>query len=166
MESTNDKQITFRKPIELDHCVISKDEIRVMGQSTVFISHNYQPYVDLKKLNENYIHLVTRAKERNLKVYHRNGIKQTLDLLTFSYPVERKRYESQYALLRLGFTAKVEKGLFSPLSDDLELEGLLDLRNELQALCQSRQSIATAKRVSDVINNRLENIETITQLVL
>lgn len=162
-------EITFKEEIKLDLCVLTNEELNVMGSSTVFVNHRYVPAVDLKKLRETYMELVTKAKDLNLKVLHRNGLKKRLDDLndrSVHYSMARKDYEAKYALLRLGFQAKVDKGIFVGHSDDLELEGLTNLRNEMERLCLSRELLKQAIEIRDLITEKLLKIDSATQLVL
>ncbi|MCZ2798957.1 hypothetical protein [Vibrio alginolyticus] len=162
-------QIIFKDLIKLELCVLTNEEINVMGSSTVFVNHRFIPAVDLKKVRETYMELVNKAKDLNLKVLHRNGLKKRLDDLvgrSVHYSMARKDYEAKYALLRLGFQAKVDKGIFVGHSDDLELEGLTNLRNEMERLCLSRELLKQAIDIRDQITDNLLNINSATQLVL
>ncbi|CAH1589072.1 conserved hypothetical protein [Vibrio jasicida] len=162
-------QIIFKDQIKLELCVLTNEELNVMGSSTVFVNHRFIPAVDLKKVRETYMELVNKAKDLNLKVLHRNGLKKRLDDLvgrSVHYSMARKDYEAKYALLRLGFQAKVDKGIFVGHSDDLELEGLTNLRNEMERLCLSRELLKQAIDIRDQITDKLLNINSATQLVL
>ncbi len=175
-------QIIFKDQIKLDLCVLTDVELSVMGSSTVFVNHRFIPAVDLKKFHETYIELVNKAKDLNLKILHRNGLKKRLDDLmgrSVHYSMARKDYEAKYALLRLGFQAKVDKGIFVGHSDDKvdkgilvghsddwELEGLTNLRNEMERLCLSRELLKQAIDIRDQITDKLLNIDSATQLVL
>ncbi|AIW22296.1 hypothetical protein F0267_01260 [Vibrio coralliilyticus] len=162
-------QIIFKDQIKLELCVLTNEELNVMGSSTVFVNHRFIPAVDLKKVRETYMELVNKAKDLNLKVLHRNGLKKRLDDLvgrSVHYSMVRKDYEAKYALLRLGFQAKVDKGIFVGHSDDLELEGLTNLRNEMERLCLSRELLKQAIDIRDQITDKLLNINSATQLVL
>lgn len=162
-------QIIFKDQIKLELCVLTNEELNVMGSSTVFVNHRFIPAVDLKKVRETYMELINKAKDLNLKVLHRNGLKKRLDDLvgrSVHYSMARKDYEAKYALLRLGFQAKVDKGIFVGHSDDLELEGLTNLRNEMERLCLSRELLKQAIDIRDQITDKLLNINSATQLVL
>ncbi|POB47101.1 hypothetical protein [Vibrio vulnificus] len=161
--------INFKEEIKLDLCVLTNEELNIIGSSTVFVNHRFVPAVDLTKLRKTYMELVTKAKELNLKVLHRNGLKKRLDDLmgrSVHYSMARKDYEAKYALLRLGFQAKVDKGIYVGHSDDLELEGLTNLRNEMERLCLSRELLKQAIDIRDQITDKLLNINSATQLVL
>ncbi|MFZ3397508.1 hypothetical protein LCS82_08690 [Vibrio harveyi] len=162
-------EINFKEEIKLDLCVLTNEELNIIGSSTVFVNHRFVPAVDLTKLRKTYMELVTKAKELNLKVLHRNGLKKRLDDLmgrSVHYSMARKDYEAKYALLRLGFQAKVDKGIYVGHSDDLELEGLTNLRNEMERLCLSRELLKQAIDIRDQFTDKLLNINSATQLVL
>lgn len=162
-------EITFKEQIKLDLCVLTNEELNVMGSSTVFVNHRFVPAVDLNKVRQSYMELIKKAKDLDLKVIHRNGLKKRLDEIynrSVHYSMARKDYEAKYALLRLGFQAKVDKGIFVGHSDDLELEGLTNLRNEMERLCLSRELLKQAIEIRDLITDKLVNIDSTTQLVL
>lgn len=151
-----------KPPITLTLCVVNNEQLSVVGENTAFIMHKHIPLVDLTKLKKVYLQITRLAKEKNLKVYHRNGLKKQLDDLMVPYPIARREYDARYALLRLALAAKIEQGLYH----DFELDGILLLRDSIEELSRSKNAVQQAYNLELQLKEKLLYLDQSKALIL
>lgn len=137
------KIVLSRVEINANTISVSSDE-----SSTTYFNEPFIAKVDLKDLTKRINALIKNARAKKISVSQKHKTKDLVKELTESYEAAYAKYNELYEQLKAGVQAKVDKGIFAPTSDDVELKGLYDIRNAMMAMNYRSEPISRINEVA------------------
>lgn len=145
--------------ITLENAIIEKDRLKVTNEHTSFVNLERFVRVDGFALLRRYQALVKDAKAAGMDIKYTQRYKRRIHDLTEAYDDAFDLYTQRFDQLVKRWKAKVDKGLFAPLSDDKELNAIYTLQNEIIAMNNRSEPIS---QMNDIVSS-LDNIEAAIQ---
>lgn len=145
--------------ITLENTIIEKDRLKINCEHTSFVDLERFTRVDSFALLRRYQALVKEAKAAGVAVKYTQRYKRRIHDLTEAYDDAFDLYTQRFDQLVKRWKAKIDKGLFAPLSDDNELNSIYALQNEIIAMDYRSEPIS---QMNDIVTS-LNNIEAAIQ---
>jgi hypothetical protein len=151
--------------IILDTVLIDDKNIIVLGSSTAFASQTFIEKINAINLSAKIKEIGRIAKEKKVTFKGKNkALKITKDNQE-SYEREFSLYITLFNELRTLAKEKVEKGIFPPTADDLELSKMYEIRNQIHAMFNGGKPMAIIRDLNNRVDETYDYIKTSNTLI-
>jgi hypothetical protein len=151
--------------IILDTVLIDHENIIVLGSSTAFASQKFVEKINAINLSAKIKEIGQIAKLKSVKFTGKNkALKLSRDNQE-SYEREFSLYIDLFNNLRTLAKAKVEKGIFPPTADDLEINKMYEIRNQIHAMFHGGKPMSIIRDLNNRVDDILDRIKTSDTLI-
>lgn len=141
--------------VTLTNTKIEKEELHITNEHTSFVNLQRFERVDCFTLLRRYQALIKDVKAAGVDIKYTQRYKRRIHDLMEAYDDAFDLYTQLFDELVKKWQAKVDKGLYVPLSDDAELNSIYELQNKIIAMNYRSEPIS---QINDVVNS-LDKIE-------